>query len=119
MNAGFTYNLAKSSWDWNFSERASLLAENNSAVLSDSALAPGAYAGVDYDTWEQNNNIDSYSDLSYQQFQFTLGGTYNHTENCYTTASVTYDIFDSNEKYVYGDEDGDAYYAYLGFGYRF
>ena len=57
--------------------------------------------------------------MSYEQYQLTLGGTYNFTPTCYTTASVTYDVFDSGEGYVYGDEDGDAYYGYLGFGYRF
>ena len=29
MNAGFTYNRAKSSWDWDFTERAQLTPENN------------------------------------------------------------------------------------------
>jgi len=28
-------------------------------------------------------------------------------------------VFESDEQYVYGDEDGDAVYGYLGFGYRF
>jgi hypothetical protein len=35
------------------------------------------------------------------------------------TASLTYDKFKSEEKYVYGDEDGEAYYGYIGFGHRF
>ncbi len=120
LNAGITYNNAKDSWDWNdFAERATVLREDTLTPLNESAAPPGQYAPTNYDTWEQNNNIDSYSDLSYEQFQVTVGGTYNFTPSCYTTASMTYDKFISDEAYVYGDEDGDAYYGYLGFGYRF
>jgi len=120
LNAGVTYNNAKDSWDWNdFTERATVLREDNLTPINESAAPPGQYAPVNYDTWEQNNNIDSYSDLSYEQFQINVGGTYNFTPSCYTTASMTYDKFISDEDYVYGDEDGEAYYGYLGFGYRF
>jgi hypothetical protein len=49
----------------------------------------------------------------------TLGGTYNFTDAVYTTASFTYDIFEADEEYVYGDEDGTAYYGYVGFGVKF
>ena len=73
----------------------------------------------DYNTWDMNNNIDSYSDLAYEQYQLSVGGTYNFTQDFYTTASATYDVFKSDEEYVYGDEDGTAYYGHLGFGYRF
>ena len=66
-----------------------------------------------------NNLIDSYSDLSYGQYSTTVGGTYLFTDALYTTASFTYDIFESDEEYVYGDEDGKAYYSYVGVGYRF
>lgn len=111
LNAGFVYNKAEDSWDWDFAERASLI------------MGGGAY---NYDSWVQNNLIDSYSDLSYEQYQFTVGGTYNFTEAFYTTASATYDvfksdnhIFDSGEEYVYGDEDGTAYYGYVGVGWNF
>lgn len=121
MNFGIIYNNAEDSWDWNFSERAQLFPQNDlTTPLAETGIeAPGQYASVNYDTWDQNNNIDSYSDLSYEQYQFTVGGTYNFTPTCYTTASVTYDVFNSDEDYVYGDEDGEAYYGYLGFGYRF
>ncbi len=120
LNAGFTYNNAEDSWDWNdFTERATVLREDDLTPINVSAAGPGQYAPVNYDTWEQNKNIDSYSDLSYEQIQVTVGGTYNFTPSCYTTASLTYDKFISDEDYVYGDEDGEAYYGYLGFGYRF
>lgn len=120
LNAGVTYNKADNSWDWGpFTERATLLRKDNQTPLNTSAAPPGPYAPTNYDTWEQNNQIDSYSDLSYEQFQVTVGGTYNFTPSCYTTASLTYDKFISDEDYVYGDEDGTAYYGYLGFGYRF
>lgn len=123
INAGFTYNNAKDRWNWgDFTERATVLMEGGSQAglpINESTQPPGAYAPVNYDTWDQNNFIDSYSDLSYEQYQFNFGGTYDFTDNCYTTASFTYDTFNSNQKYVYGDEDGDAFYSYLAFGYRF
>jgi hypothetical protein len=99
------YNKAEYDWDWDFAERPSLV-----------------YSGKEqsaYNTWEQNDLMDSYSDLSYEQYQFTAGGTYFFSPVCYTKATVTYDVFNSDEEYVYGDEDGDAVYGYLGFGYRF
>jgi len=79
-------------------------------------MGGGAY---NYDSWEQNNEIDNYSDLTYEQFQFTVGGTYNFTDTFYTTASATYDVFNMKDKYVYGDEDGKSYYGYAGIGWNF
>ena len=105
LNASFTYNDAEDSWDWDFADRPSLV-----------------YSGGEkphYDTVAQNNSIDDYSDLSYQQYELTVGGTYNFTESLYTSASVTYSDFNTDEMYVYGDEDGSAYYGYFGVGYRF
>ncbi len=78
----------------------------------------GSPLGI-YNTWDQNNLIDSYSDLTYEQYQITVGGTYNFTPNHYTTVSTTYDVFNSDEAYVYGDEDGKAYSGYVGVGIRF
>ena len=84
LNAGVTYNNAEDSWDWDdFTERATVLREDNLTPINESAAPPGQYAPVNYDTWEQNNNIDSYSDLSYEQIQVTVGGTYNFTPSCY------------------------------------
>jgi len=105
LNASFTYNNAKDSWDWDFADRPSLV-----------------YSGgpkPHYDTEDINDEIDSYSDLSYEQFEIALGGTYNFSERLYTTASVSYSDFNAKEMYVYGDEDGSAYSGYLGVGYRF
>ena len=119
LNAGFTYNKAEDSWDWSFSERTLMTREDTLATLADSASGPGAYAPVDYDTWDQNNNIDEYSDLSYEQYQISLGGTYNFTDTFYANVSGTYDIFEMDEEYVYGDEDGTAYYGYAGIGFNF
>ncbi len=99
------YNKADYSWDWDFEERPS--------------LTWGGADKTNFDTWDINDDIDTYSDLSYEEYQFTVGGTYNFTPTCYTTAQLTYDVFESDEQYVYGDEDGSAYYGYLGFGYRF
>ena len=102
LNAGFTYNDAEDSWDWNFGDRPALLGN-------------GAYENLD----GYNNEIDSYSDLSYEQYQTTVGGTYQFTEALYASASFTYDVFNSHEEYVYGDEDGEAFSGYVGVGYRF
>lgn len=94
--------------------------EITSAPLSESGNeAPGAYASVNYDDWAMNNLIDSYSDLEYEQYQFNIGGTYNFTDAFYTTFQASYEIFEAEEEYVYGDEDGDAYSGYLAIGYKF
>lgn len=79
----------------------------------------GVGGDYNYDTWELNNRIDEYSDLSYEQYQMTVGGTYNFTETFYGNASFTYDIFDAKEEFVSDDEDGTAYYGYAGIGWRF
>lgn len=63
--------------------------------------------------------MDEYSDLSYEQYQLTLGGTYNFTETFYMKASATYDIFNAEEEYVYGDEDGKMISGYAGLGWVF
>ena len=74
---------------------------------------------VNYDNWEENNKIDGYSDLSFEQYQFTLGATYNFTDAFYTKVSGTYDTFESDEAGVYGDEEGESLSGYLAIGYKF
>ena len=103
LNSGITYNHSKDRWDWDFGERPTLV---------------GGPSGA-YDTWDQNDDMVDYSDLKYEQYQFTVGGTYNFTEAFYTTATGTYDKFNSKEEYVYGDEDGEAYHGYVGVGWNF
>jgi len=110
LNAGILYNKAEDSWDWNFADRM---------ALGDVVIRGGLNVGPAYDTADQNNLIDSYSDLSYEQYQLSAGGTFNFTEAFYTTASFTYDVFNMGEEYVYGDEDGTAYYGYVGLGWNF
>ena len=70
-------------------------------------------------TFEGVNVMQNYSDLSYQQLELTLGGTYYFTPALYTTASATFDKFIDDDPYVYGDQDGTAYRGYLGMGYNF
>jgi len=111
LNAGVTYNKAEDEWNWDFADRPTLVFTGATTITG--TANPG------YDTEVQNNLIDTYSDLSYEQYEFTAGGTYNFSEAFYTSASFTYDIFDMQEEYVYGDEDGTAYYGYVGFGYNF
>ncbi|MBN2644889.1 MAG: hypothetical protein JXR59_05380 [Desulfuromonadaceae bacterium] len=121
LDASVVYNKSDDEWDWNFGERAQLYPENNlTTPLSETGIeTPGAYASVNYDTWVMNNLIDGYSDLSYEQYEFTLGATYNFTEAFYTKVQASYDIFESDEEYVYGDEDGDAFSGYVAIGYKF
>ena len=111
LNTSVVYNKAEDSWDWDFADRPTLTFTN--------AVGASPAANTAYDTESINGSIDSYSDLSYEQYQVTVGGTYNFTPASYLTASLTYDAFKSDQTYVYGDEDGDAYYGYVGFGYRF
>ena len=129
LNAGITYTKADDSWDWVFTVRDPVLAfggpNEGDPLATNGDNAPGMYASVDYDDYNNNNKIAGYSDLSYEQFELTAGGTYNFTDTFYTTVTATYDIFRSHNKsvydedYVYGDEDGTAYYGYVGLGWNF
>ena len=107
LDASVVYNYAEYSWDWNFSDRITMLKTDNVSPL-----------GM-YNTEDQNNLIDTYSDLTYEEIKVTVGGTYSFTDALYASASVTYSDFDAEEEYVYGDESGSAVYSYLGVGYRF
>lgn len=121
LNAGAVFNHAKNDWSWRFTEREQLLAKDpTQGPLAETGIEePGGTGSVSYDNWELNNQIDSYSELEYQQYEVTLGGTYAFTEQFYTTASVTYDKFESEKTYVYGDEDGDVLRGYFAMGYNF
>ncbi|MBW2475485.1 MAG: hypothetical protein JRE56_12965 [Deltaproteobacteria bacterium] len=78
--------------------------------------APSASAGG----WEDRIGlVEDYSDLEYTRIDLTVGGTYNFSDRLYTSASLTYSDFDSDEDYVYGDESGSSYYGYASLGYRF
>jgi len=105
LNAGITYNKAESSWEWEFADR--------------DTSSFGAGAGAYDDSNDINNLIDTYSDLSYTEVQYSLDGSYNFTERFYTSAQVTYDVFNSDEEYVYGDEDGEVVTGMVGFGWIF
>lgn len=117
LNAGVTYNKAEDEWNWDFADRPSLIFTPSPTSNDGAAANPG------YDTSDNgidiNDDLDTYSDLSYEQYEFTVGGTYHFTEAFYTSASFTYDIFKMDEEYVYGDEDGTAYYGYVGLGWNF
>ena len=111
--------------DWSFTERSRIMAKggpNTGDPLADNpgeAPVPGMYQAQNYDNWQLNNKIGGYSDLSYEQYQVTAGGTYNFTDSFYANVTGTYDIFDMGEEYIYGDEDGTAYYGYAGVGFTF
>jgi len=70
--------------------------------------------------WENRIGlVEDYSDLEFTRIDLTVGGTYNFSDRLYTSASLTYSDFDSDEDYVYGDESGSSYYGYASVGYRF
>lgn len=119
LTAGFSYNKSEDSWDWDFSQRAPIVLEGGTTPLNESTVEGTPSAAVNYDTWVMNNLIDSYSDLEYEQYEFTLGATYHFTDAFYTNVSGAYNVFESEEEYVYGDEDGKSYSGYLAFGYKF
>ena len=110
--------------DMSFTQRDSIYLEGADSsdpanALSLSTVEGTPTASVNYDNYVLNNKIDSYSDLEYEQYSFTLGGTYNFTDAFYTTVEGTYDVFESDEEYVYGDEDGKAISGYVAIGYKF
>ncbi|MCD6580208.1 MAG: hypothetical protein J7K90_00260 [Desulfuromusa sp.] len=125
LNAGVTYNKSDDSMDMSFTQRDPIYLEGADTSDTDNALALSAIEGtptaaVNYDNWQLNNEIDSYSELDYEQYSFTLGGTYNFTDAFYTKVQGTYDIFESNDyDVVYGDEDGEALSGYVAIGYKF
>lgn len=121
INFGALYNQAEESWTWPFTERAPMTGENlpGTPLNSTGNEVPGMFASVEYDDYLLNNLITSYSDLEYQQYELTLGGTYDFTKQLYTTTSLTYEIFESDQMYVYGDEEGEAFRGHLAVGYKF
>ncbi|MDH3998919.1 MAG: hypothetical protein OET90_08770 [Desulfuromonadales bacterium] len=84
-------------------------------------LNSGNYAlGKFYNAFEDRiGSVVDYSDLEYTQIDLSVGCNYDFTDRLYTTANLTYSDFDSGEEYVYGDESGEAYYGFVGVGYRF
>ena len=119
LNFGVVYNDAESS----------MSSINNEAPF-DAAGGPllGFYnadgdspatVGTD-EGWENRiGRVKNYSDLEYSQIDLTVSSQYDFTERLYTSASLTYSDFDSDEEYVYGDESGSSYHGYVGLGYRF
>lgn len=103
LNGDLTYNLSEDTWDWNFSDRPLLKGKGRNC----------------YDTTSQNNKIDSYSDLEYDTLEWNFGGTFNVNDSCYVKANLGAEYFMQDQEYVYGDEEGDVYRGYVGFGYTF
>jgi len=112
LNGDLTYNLSEDTWDWSFSDRP---------VIQEFPVDTSGNFGEDpiYHTPEQNNKIDSYSDLEYDTLEWNFGGTYNVNDSCYVKANVGAEYFMQDQEYVYGDEEGDVYRGYVGFGYTF
>lgn len=104
LNAGLLFSDTQSDWAG--------LALQTPAIVNDPVLEQ-IYS------LEATNVITSYSDLHYQQIEVNLGGTYQFTPELYVAASFGYQIFADKSPYVYGDQDGEAYRASAGLGYRF
>ena len=120
LNFGATFNYAESG----------MHSINNVApFIADPAGNLSGFYNSDGDSWKtfgsddgwenRIGQVETYSDLKYTQIDLTVGGTYNFSDRLYTSASLTYSDFDSDEEYVYGDESGSSYYGYAGVGYRF
>jgi len=49
----------------------------------------------------------------------SLGGTYLFSPMLYLTAAFSWEQFEDNSPYVYGDQDGEMYSTSVGVGYKF
>ena len=105
LNASILYNHAKADWKG--------LNITTPAYVDDQTLT-----GTIYDI-ESINVITDYSDLEYQQTEVNLGGTYLFSPMLYLTAAVSWEQFEDNSPYVYGDQDGEMYSTSVGVGYKF
>ena len=119
LNFGATYNYAESGME-SISLTAPFDPEPGTPLFGfyNPDTPTGNVAGSE--GWENRIGlVEDYSDLEYTRIDLTVGGTYNFSDRLYTSASLTYSDFDSDEDYVYGDESGSSYYGYASLGYRF
>ncbi len=101
--ANALYNDAKAEW-----KNLSLTAPS---IIDD----PSVFLLYTFDI----GHTTQYSKLKFKQAEFNLGGTYHFTPAFYTTAQAGVQWFIDDAPYVYGDQDGTAYRAFAGLGYRF
>ena len=118
LNFGIVYNHAESGME-SISHVAPFDATGTLAGFYNADGDSSKTVGTD-EGWENRIGlVENYSDLEYTQIDLTVAGQYDFTERLYTTASLTYSDFDSDEEYVYGDESGSSYYGFVGVGYRY
>ncbi len=65
------------------------------------------------------DGIEAYSRLKFSQAELNIGGNYAFTGALSLVAQAGYRMFEDDDPYVYGDQDGDSYYGNLGIAYRF
>jgi hypothetical protein len=118
LNFGVVYNHAESGMS-SINHVAPFDATGTLAAFYNADSDSSKTVGTD-EGWENRvGRVENYSDLEYTQIDLTVSGQYDFTERLYTSASLTYSDFDSDEEYVYGDESGSSYHGYAGIGYRF
>ena len=99
VNLGMAYSMADM-------EMEDVSFASSSFTNVESAAAGG------HATWEgeydpaNTNEMESYSDLEYEIWNFNLGATYAITDTIGLTVNYVYEDVDDDQSYVYGDEDG-------------
>jgi predicted porin len=104
LTAGASYSDARAEWDE--------LSITYNAPITDAALLNIYNPAL-------LSEMTAYSDLHYVQTDITLGGTYRFTPALYATAQSAWQKFEDKDPYVYGDQDGTAWRASVGVGYKF
>ena len=100
LNFGMAYSMADMEMeDVNFTSTPFTATESLAAGGS------GAWDDTSYNP-ANTNEIESYSDLEYDIWDFNLGATYAITDKIGLTVNYIYEDVDNDESYVYGDEDG-------------
>ncbi len=102
LNLGMAYSMADMEMqDVRFGSESF----TEGVTFPDLGGATSTWAG-EYDP-ANTNDIESYSDLEYDIININVGASYAITDTIGLTVNYVYEDVESDEKYVYGDEDGD------------
>jgi len=100
LNLGLAYSMADMEM-----EDVSFASTPFTYVESLAAGGSGAWDDTSYNP-ANTNEIESYSDLEYDIWDFNIGATYAITDKIGLTVNYVYEDVENDESYVYGDEDG-------------
>ena len=100
MNFGMAYSMAEMEMQ-DVSFASSSFTNVESAAAGGHATWFGEYDPVN------TNQIENYSDLEYDIINVNIGASYFFTDTIGLTVNYVYEDVESDESYVYGDEDGD------------